>query len=363
MPNVNIYSPFNLIAAYEVADKEGLWLRDRYFPCNTAKDVFKTDEVYVEIKDKGDRLLAPFVIPSVGGRYIERSGYRTSRLAPPFMGLKSKLTIDDLEDKGFGEAYFTEHSPEMRERKLLIGDMEEMERRFARTEEWMCAKLFTGNGYECKHVGAEKSDIEKYKNFKIRFYDGEDDPTLFTPEAAWSVDSDKIIDDIYAMILTLEDNQQPATDLICSWDVAQTIYKNKNIREEIKTYSNIDLIQGKLSPEKQPNNVTKVCTLNVYGRMITVYSYTGKYTDPETGKEALYIPEKTAILTAPKCGKTLYGCVKQMNPVTKKFEWIAAKRVPKMFFDVDNDSRALRIASRPLVVPAAINPFVHATVL
>lgn len=361
--SVDIYKPFNLIAAYEVAEKEGAWLRDTFFPCNPAKDVFKTDEVYVEIKDKGDRLTAPFVVPSVGGRYITRNGYKTSRLAPPFMGLKSKLTIDDLEDKGFGEAYFTQASPEQRARKLLLGDLEEMEKRFARTEEMMCAKLLTGNGYELKHYGAEYSDTDKFKNYQIKFFDGEDDPTQYTPEAKWSVTSEGIVDDIYAMVKMLEDNQQSASHLIVSWDVATTIYNNKNIREDIKTFSNINLMPGGLSPEKLPNNVTKICTLNVYGRLITVYSYTATYIDPESGEETLYIPEKTAILTAPNCGKTLYGCVKQMDPATEQFQWIAAKRVPKVSVDVDNDSRDLRICSRPLVVPAAVNPFVHAEVL
>lgn len=361
--SVDIYSPFKLIAAYEVADKEGMWLRDRYFPCNTAKDLFKTDEVFIEIKDKDARLAAPFVVPSVGGLYITRNGYKTSRLAPPFMGLKSKLTIDDLEDKGFGEAYFAEASPADRARKLLIGDMEDIERRFARSEEMMCAKLLTGNGYELKHYGAEYSDPKKFKNYQIKFFDGEDDPTQYTPDEAWSKTSTTIKENILAMILMLEDNGQPATDLIVSWDVAEVICGNNLFREEIKTFSNINLMPNGLNPEKLPNNVTKICVLNIYGRQITVYSYTGKYVDPETGVEALYIPEKTAILTAPNCGKMLYGCVKQMNPATKEFEWIAAKRVPKMFYDVDNDSRGLRICSRPLVVPGAVNPFVHATVL
>lgn len=360
---IDIYKPFNLIAAYEVAEKDGAWLRDRYFPCNPATDVFKTDEVYVEIKGKGGKMTAPFVVPSVGGRYIQRDGYSTKRLAPPFMGLKSKLTIDDLEDKGFGEAYFIQADPETRARKLLLGDMTEMERRFERTEEMMCAKLLTGNGYELKHYGAEYSDTEKYKNYKISFFNGSDDPTLYTPAGTWGVDYEGLEKDILAMILMLEDNMQPATDLIVSQDVADVIMSNKLLLEKIKTYSNIDLIQGQLSPVKLPNNVAKICTLNIMGRKITVYCYTGKYIDPETGVEAFYIPEKTAILTAPKCGKTMYGCVKQMNPDTEEFEYIAAKRVPKMEIDVKNDSRALRIASRPLVVPAAINPFVHATVL
>ena len=363
MPNVNIYDPFNLIAAYEVAEKETMWLRDTFFPCNPATDVFKTEEVYVEIKGKGDKLTAPFVVPSVGGRYIKRYGYKTARMAPPFMGIKSKLTIDDLEDKGFGESYFAQFDPETRAKKLLISDMEEMEKRCARTEEMMCAKLLTGNGYELKHYGAEyTSDPEKYKNYQIKFYDGEDDPTQFTPSANWTIDSD-IIADLDAMVGILEENQREASHLIVSADVADVIYKNKAIREDIKTYSNIDLIQGKLSPEKLTKNVKKICTINVKGTWISVYSYTGKYIDPETEEEKLYIPSGTAILTAPNCGKIKYGCVKQMNPDTKKFEYIAAKRVPKMSIDVDNDSRDLRICSRPLVIPAAINPFVHAKVL
>lgn len=358
----DIYKPFNLVAAYEVAEKETMWLRDTFFPCNPATDMFTTDEVFIEIKDKADKLIAPFVVPSVGGRYIEHNGYKTTRLSPPFMGIKSKLTIDDLDDKGFGEAYFTQADPATRARKLLIGDMEEMERRCGRSEEMMCAKLLTGNGYELKHYGAEYGDPAKYKNYQIKFYDGENDPTLYTPAANWTVDSD-IIADLDAMVAMLEDNQQEASHLIVSADVADVIYKNKLIREDIKTYSNIDMIQGKLSPVKLAKGVKKICTLNVKGTWIEVYSYTGKYIDPETGDETLYIPSGTVVLTAPNCGKMRYGCVKQMNPDTKEFEWLAAKRVPKMSFDVDNDSRDLRICSRPVAAPAAINPFVHAEVL
>jgi hypothetical protein len=358
---MDIYSPFNLIAAYEVADKESMWLRDNFFPCNPATDLFNTDEVYVEIKDKGNRLTAPFVIPEVGGRYIERTGYRTSRIAPPFMGLKTKLTIDDLKKKGFGEAYFQQVSPETRARKLLVSDMEEMEKRFARSEEMMCAKLLTGNGYELKHFGAE--DNEKFQNYQMKFFKGSDDPTKYTPSANWSKESDALMGDIEAMADILEDNQQEASVMIVAGDVGKVIYHNAAIREDIKTYSNIDAIQGKLSVEIVSNTVKKICTLNVGGRWITVYSYTGKYIDPETGKEEFYIPSGTAILTAPNCGKMLYGCVDQMDPDTKEFDSIAAKRVPKMIFDVENDTRRLRIASRPLAVPAAINPFVHAKVL
>lgn len=359
----DIYSPFNLIAAYEVAEKESMWLRDTFFPTNPAKDLFKTDEVYVEIKDKGDRLTAPFVIPQVGGRYIERNGFKTSSISPAFMGLKTKLTFDDLKRKNFGEAYFTQYDPETRAKKLLVSDMEEMEKRFSRSEEMMCAKLLTENGYELKHYGEEYSNPEKYKNFSIKFFDGEDDPTLYTPSAKWSVDSDTLMDDIEAMADMLEENQREASHLIFAGDVTNVFYKNAAIREDIKTYSNIDLIQGKLSPEKLTKNVKKICTLNVKGRWIKVYSYTGKYIDPETGEEKFYIPPGTVVLTAPNCGKLMYGGVEQMNPDTKEFDSIAAKRVPKMLVDVENDTRLLRICSRPIAVPAAINPFVHAKVL
>lgn len=358
---IDLYKPFNLIAAYEEADKDGVWLRDTFFPCNPSTDMFTTDEVFVEIKDAGDALTAPFVVPEVRGRYIERKGYRTSRLAPAFMGIKTKLTFDDLKKKGFGEQYFQEVDPETRARKLLMRDMRDMERRLSRSEEMICAKLLTGNGYELKHYGEEYSDPELYKNVKVQFHDG-DDPTLFTPAKAWDLSSTTIIDDLHAMVKKLEDNHQPASHLIVSWDVAEVIYKNTQIREDIKTFSNINLMQGQLSPEKLPNNVTRICTLNVYGTPITVYAYTGKYVDPETKKDALYIPEKTAILTAPNCGKMLYGGIEQMTD-SGEFDIIAAKRVPYIDIDKKRQTRELCICSRPLAVPAAMNPWVHATVL
>lgn len=358
---IDIYEPLQLLAAYEQADKDGIWLRDRYFPTNPSTDMFTTDEVYVEIKDKGEKLTAPFIVPEEGGKYIERKGYRSSRLSPAFMGLKTKLTFDDLKKKGFGEEFFKQYDPETRARKLLMRDMADMEARFNRSEEMMCAKLLTGNGYELKHYGAEYSNPEIYKNFKVQFFDG-DDPTLYTPSAEWSKDVTTIIDDIRAMVEMLEENNAPASDLIVSLDVAQVIYKNVQIREDIKTFSNINLMQGQLSPEKLPNNVTKVCVLNVWGTPITVYAYSGKYIDPETKTESLYIPNGTAILTAPNCGKMLYGGIEAMNDAGE-FELVSAKRLPEMHVFKEKKTRELHICSRPLAVPGAMNPWVHAKVL
>lgn len=359
MVSFDINNPIHLLAAWDLAKKAPSWLRDRYFPTNPATDIFNTDNVLIEIRN-GERHIAPFVIPEVGGKFITRSGYRAERISPPFMGLKTKLTIDELKKKGFGEAYFANVSPEQRAQALLLRDMEEMEKRFVRTEELLCAKLLTENGYVLKHYGAE-SDDDVYQSYKISFNEGDDDKTAYVPAANWTVDSKTIVDDIAAMIEQLDDVGMPAEDLIVSPEVANTLIKNTQIRDDIKTFSNYKLAPQGIEVKKLPNGVKEVMKLNVYGTMITVFSYSAKYLNPETGKEEAYIPKGTVVLTAPACGKMLYGAVTQMN-AQKQFQTYAQNRVPKLISNEETETRYLRIGSRPVAVPANVNPWVHAKV-
>ena len=95
------------------------FLRDRYFPTNAATDIFSTTDVLVEYKD-GSKKLAPFVAPRKGGVAILRNGYTMERYTPPFVAPKRALTIDDLTRRGFGEALYSQLTPEQRQQVLLL---------------------------------------------------------------------------------------------------------------------------------------------------------------------------------------------------------------------------------------------------
>ena len=98
------------------------FLRDRYFP---EVAIFKTDKVIVDYDDGEGNELAPFVIPEVGKAPMGRSGYETMELAPANIAPSRPLSLNDIKKRRAGESLVSEDTPEMRERKLLVEDLED----------------------------------------------------------------------------------------------------------------------------------------------------------------------------------------------------------------------------------------------
>lgn len=109
----NFYDTHTLLMAVQQLVPAATFLRDRYFPTNDASDIFSTEDVLVEYRD-GVRKLAPFVAPRKGGVTILRKGYTMERYTPPFVAPRRTLTLDELRKRGFGEALYSQLTPEQR---------------------------------------------------------------------------------------------------------------------------------------------------------------------------------------------------------------------------------------------------------
>jgi len=154
----DITNTHHLLAAYEQATPVSSFLRDRYFPCNPATDVFATDDVIMEYKN-GTQKMAPFVAPRVGGKTVLRDGYKMERYEPPFIAPKRPLTLDDLAKKGFGEAIYANLTPEQRQGAIVTKDMTEMDEMITRREEAMAAEVMTTGALVMKHYGDNANDF------------------------------------------------------------------------------------------------------------------------------------------------------------------------------------------------------------
>ena len=130
----NFYETHTLLMAVQQLTPATTFLRDRYFPTNDASDVFATDDVLVEYRD-GSKKLAPFVAPRKGGVTILRNGYHMERYTPPFVAPKRSLSADDLKKRGFGEALYTQLTPEQRQQTLILKDADELGEFITRREE------------------------------------------------------------------------------------------------------------------------------------------------------------------------------------------------------------------------------------
>ena len=351
----NFYDTHTLLMAVQQLTPAATFLRDRYFPTNDASDIFATDDVLVEFRD-GSKKLAPFVAPRKGGVTVLRAGYNMERYTPPFVAPRRVLTLDELRKRGFGEALYSQLTPEQRQQTLILRDADELGELITNREEAMAAETMLTNGCVMKHIA---DDVGKADEMEIRFYSEASNPATYTPTAKWDATGGKILKDLEAMIRMLTKRGLRASDLVCSPDVADTIINDAAVQ---KLLDNRRIEIGNVEPELLPDGAAIVARLNVLGRIISVISYDLTYTD-DKGKDKLYIPSGKCVLTAPGAGRTAYGAVSQVEQSDGEFHTYAGRRVPKYVSSAEGNSRTLTISSRPLLIPNNKNPFIVADVL
>lgn len=355
MPVPVIYRTMTMIGAIQALPTHRTFLRDRYFPCTPATDMFPTEEVLIEYRD-GNKKIAPVVAPRKGGVTIKREGYTTRRYAPPLVAPKRGLTIDDLNKRGFGEDLYSQITPEQREAQVLGNDLTELSTMIDGREEYMAASAMLNNGYVLKQYADDYG--EKYEEFELFFYDGESDDSKYTPSGRWTdVDYD-IIGDLRAMIRLLTSKGLPAEDAVFSPDVTDYVIKNKAIKE-LLDIRNVNI--GTIAPIELPDGASRIGVINIDGHDINLISYDEQYED-ENGELKYFMGEGNVVLTAPASGRSLYGAVSQLEQSDGRFHTYMANRVPKYTADAEAETRTLKVSAKPLPIPKNKNAWIHAKV-
>ena len=354
---MNIFDTYYMLAAVNELPPEHTFFKRRYFPTNTAMDVFGTTKVLADYKE-GSQRRAPFVLPRIGSVSIAREGFSTYELEPGNISISIPLTADQLQNRGFGEALMSTMTPADRARMLLIGDLKELSSRISRTEEWLAIKTMLDNGCVMRHQ-TETPDI--YQDVKVQFYDGTDNPALFTPTAKWT-HSKKNTDgswtigtwyyDVCAMIKMLTSRGLPARELLLAADVGDFIMEDPWVMEVL---DNRRMEMGRIEPKELTEYVTNPGTFNFKGRKLDILVSDGTFED-ENGTDTPYVPNGTAIVTAPDCGKGLYGGVTQLEQ-DGNFHTYAGTRVPQHIFTVRPPAKETQMTSRPLFVPKRKSPW------
>ena len=353
----NFYDTHTLLASVKQLAPLHTFLLDRYFPTNTATDVFATTDVLVEYK-KGSKKAAPFVAPRKGGITVTREGYTMKRFTPSYIAPKRNLTIDDLTKRGFGEALYTTLTPEQRQGVTMLGDLDDLREMNTRRKEAMAAEVIFTNGCIMQEYA---DDFATFEEKEVRYYEGESNPAVYTPAAKWTTSEEsgkQMINDIASMGAMLTSRGLPFTEVLVAPDVADVILANEWI---IKLLDNRNYQIGGVNPETLPSGASKIARLNIKGRMIDILTYEDTYEEVD-GTVKAFIPAGKIAATAPAAGRTVYGAITQMEP-DEKFHTYAGVDVPKYISDVGHDKREVRLATAPLCMPNNENPFITATVL
>lgn len=338
-----------LLAAYKEQKAPNTFLQNRYFPDGT---VFTTAQVLVEYKD-GNQKLAPFVSPEIGGKVVRRDGYEANAYKPALIAPKRALTIDNLTQKGFGEALYGELTPEERALKITADDLTEMDEMIVRRQEQMCAQVLQENALTMNHYGDDNKIIDTKK---IEYFNDVNE-AVYTSSVKWNTADADIISEVAAIAKILTKRGLPATDVILGSEAADAFLNNEKIQ---KLLDNRNYNIGSVDPTENYPEATFLGVINCKGRKMNFIQYDATYED-EKGVDTPYIDPKTIIVTAPNCGVTNYGAISQINFGESMPRTHAEKRVP--LHEVNGQVREVALRSAPLVQPRHKNAFIKATVL
>jgi hypothetical protein len=349
--NLNVFDTYYMLGMMMEIVPVQTFFRDRYFPTDDSLDIFAADKVLIEYKE-GDRRMAPFVVARAGDIPIARGGYEMDEIAPSSILPSRALTIDDLKKRGFGEAILANKTAEERAVALQTKDLKDLDARITRREEWMCAQTMINNGctiteyLDSKTVGQTRD---------VYYYDTSgSNPALYTVGAEWDNAGD-FMGDVGAMCESLEERGLPATDLVVGSDVGKFILSNETLQ---KLLDNRRMEYGTIAPKNLTPGVSWLGKLNFSGFELDVFSVRETYVD-ESGVTQRYFPAKSAMVTAPGCGRLMYAHIDQME-ADEQIHTFTGKRIPKYVPLREADMRKLRLGSRPLAAPNQKAPWMYA---
>lgn len=354
----NYYDTHTLLASVQQLPPLHTFLLDRYFPTNAASDIFATDDVLVEYR-KGSKKAAPFVAPRKGGITILRDGYTMKRFTPSYIAPKRPLTIDDLKKRGFGEALYTNLTPQQRQGVIMMGDLDELRGMNMRRKEAMASEVIFTNGCVMDEY---VDDLHNFEEREVRFYDGEKNPAIYTPAADLDTSEEagkRFLADVAAMGYMLTSRGLSFTEILMAPDVGDVFLANEWI---LRLLDNRNYQIGGVDPALLPSGAAKLARLNVKGRMIDFLSYEDTYTEVD-GTVKPYIPAGHIAAGAPAAGRTVYGAITQVEQADGEFHTYTGVDVPKYLSDATHNVRELILSTAPLCMPNNENPFITAKVL
>jgi hypothetical protein len=149
---INIYEPRYLAEAVRTAPPICTFLRDRFF---SKVKTFPTKNVDIDIV-KGNRKMAAFVHPMVGGEIVQNEGYETKSYAPPLINPATVTTADMFLQRLPGEDIYSGRTPADRAAEKLTEEYNKLNDMTTRREEWMAAQVLTTGQLKVKGKGVDE---------------------------------------------------------------------------------------------------------------------------------------------------------------------------------------------------------------
>lgn len=345
----NLFEARTMGALIERMPRTTTFIRDTFFK---RIETFPTKSIDVDFV-KGNRRLAPFVHPKVGGKTVPNAGYQTSSYTPPLMAPNTVTTAEELMNRLAGENPYSGKTAAERGVEKLAKETKELEDMITRREEWMSAQaLFTGKIPIIGEGVDEEIDFGFTNKEKIS-----------TANKKWNVETADPISDIREWRIKVQKTGHVNCNImIMSSDVVGYFLKNPIVQKTLDTKA-YDL--AVIKPKELPNGATYIGTLSEFGMDIYEYNetYLDDWTNPEKPEDKMLVPEKTvALLSSSADYGRYYGAVTIVDEESKQFITIEGEMVLETWVERNPARRLIQLNSRFLPVPNEVDSWLVANV-
>lgn len=345
MPNmVDLYTPRTLAEVVKTTPPVRTFLRDRFF---TNVKTFPTKRVDIDIV-KGNRKMAAFIHPMVGGEIVQAEGYETKSYAPPLINPATISTADQLLERLPGEDMYSGKTPADRAAEKLIEEYNQLNDMTTRREEWMAAQVLTTGQLKVKGKGVDEV-IDFGLTNKI---------TLASTKK-WGASAADIWGNLKGWKQQVSRNGFANANMVIMGKAAADAFMADATVAKLLDNRRIEI--GAIKPEEMEGGLTYYGHLNLPG--VDIYGYDEVYLDDETGETKPLIPDNV-VLMIPSAASFMraYGLCTYLDDAGA---WHRAEtdRLLRTYVEHRPDRRFIELQTHPLLIPDKIDSWFAATVL
>lgn len=346
---INIYQPRYLAEVVRTAPPVRTFFKDKFF---TNVKPFATERVDIDIV-KGDRRMAAFVHPRVGGTVLEGKGYTTESYKPPLVNPYDVTTADQLMSRLPGEDLYSGMTPAQRAAQKLTEEYNRLNDATTRREEWMAVQAILTGQIPVVGKGVNETIDFGFTNTKT-----------LTGTARWGQSGAKILDDLDDWVEETLTNGFANVDMaILGKSAARALLADEKVQ---KVLDNRRIEMGLIQPRELPNGVRYIGHLNKPD--LDLYEYTEVYyddwTNPNAPETKALIPANKVVLINSNPGYMMaYGACTYIDDASQ--QWITAQtsRILRSYAEHHPDRRMIELQAHPLPIPDKADSWLVATVM
>lgn len=349
MPNtINIYEPRYLAEVVRNNPPVHTFFRDTFF---TNVRTFVTERVDIDIK-KGDRRMAAFVHPRVGGQILKDNGFKTESYKPPLINPYDITTADQLMARLPGETLYGGKTPAQRAAEKLVDEYKTLNDAATRREEWMAVQAIVTGAIPVVGEGVNETISFGFTNTKT-----------LTGNNRWGQSAAKILDNLEDWAAEVRVKGFANVDMCIMGNAALRLFlADADVQ---KMLDNRRVEMGLISPRDLPNGVSYVGHLNKPDVEIYEYNevYLDDWTDPDNPATNPLVPDNKVILISSKANfMRAYGACTYIDDTTGQWVTAESDRVLRSYIEHRPDRRMLELQAHPLTIPDKVDSWLVATV-